>query len=111
DIKKAIACLLIGRYKKVLPNGIKLRSNINILLFKGPGTAKSQLLKFVKKVTPIAIYTSGKKLRGNINRDKAIQEFYLEGRAIVLVDGGAMCISEFNKMRNKDRVAIYEAIE
>ncbi|OCK72667.1 MCM-domain-containing protein, partial [Lepidopterella palustris CBS 459.81] len=60
NIKKAITCLLIGKYKKVLPNGIKLYSDINVLLLRGPGTAKSQLLKFIKKVTPITIYTSGR---------------------------------------------------
>ncbi|OCK72775.1 hypothetical protein K432DRAFT_258283, partial [Lepidopterella palustris CBS 459.81] len=85
---------------------IKLYSNINILFLRGPGTVKLQLLKFIKKVTPITIYTSGTKLYSNINRDKAIQEFYLEGRAIVLINGGAVYISKFNKMRNKDRVAI-----
>ncbi|OCK72736.1 hypothetical protein K432DRAFT_315295, partial [Lepidopterella palustris CBS 459.81] len=52
---------------KVLPNGIKLYSNINVLFLKGPGTAKSQLLKFIKKVTPITIYTSSIKLYSNIN--------------------------------------------
>jgi DNA replicative helicase MCM subunit Mcm2 (Cdc46/Mcm family) len=30
------------------------------LLLGDPGTAKSQLLKFVEKVAPIAVYTSGK---------------------------------------------------
>ncbi|OCK73204.1 hypothetical protein K432DRAFT_313422, partial [Lepidopterella palustris CBS 459.81] len=52
---------------KVLPNSIKLYSNINVLFLRGPGTAKSQLLKFIKKVTPITIYTSSTKLYNNIN--------------------------------------------
>lgn len=30
------------------------------MLLGDPGTAKSQLLKFVEKVAPIAVYTSGK---------------------------------------------------
>ena len=60
DIKKAIACLLMGGSKKILPDGMKLRGDINVLLLGDPGTAKSQLLKFVEKVSPIAIYTSGK---------------------------------------------------
>ncbi|OCK72745.1 hypothetical protein K432DRAFT_315226, partial [Lepidopterella palustris CBS 459.81] len=47
--------------------GTKLRGNINVLLLKGPGTTKLQLLKFVKKVTPITIYTFGTKLYSNIN--------------------------------------------
>jgi DNA replication licensing factor MCM5 len=60
DIKKAIACLLFGGSKKILPDGLRLRGDINVLLLGDPGTAKSQLLKFVEKVAPIAVYTSGK---------------------------------------------------
>ncbi|OCK73092.1 hypothetical protein K432DRAFT_313763, partial [Lepidopterella palustris CBS 459.81] len=47
--------------------GTKLCGNINVLLLKGPRTTKSQLLKFIEKVAPIAIYTSGTKLYSNIN--------------------------------------------
>lgn len=50
DIKKAIACLLFGGSKKILPDGMRLRGDINVLLLGDPGTAKSQLLKFVEKV-------------------------------------------------------------
>ena len=50
DIKKAITCLLMGGSKKILPDGMRLRGDINVLLLGDPGTAKSQLLKFVEKV-------------------------------------------------------------
>lgn len=60
DIKKAIACLLFGGSRKRLPDGLTRRGDINVLLLGDPGTAKSQLLKFVEKVSPIAVYTSGK---------------------------------------------------
>jgi DNA replication licensing factor MCM5 len=51
---------LFGGSKKILPDGMRLRGDINILLLGDPGTAKSQLLKFVEKVAPIAVYTTGK---------------------------------------------------
>ena len=60
NIKKSIACLLIGGSRKRLPDGLTRRGDINVLLLGDPGTAKSQLLKFVERVAPIAVYTSGK---------------------------------------------------
>jgi intein/homing endonuclease/MoxR-like ATPase len=58
-IKEAIMYLLFGGVTKHLVD-ITVRGEANILLIGDPGTAKSQLLQYIPKITPRGIYTSGK---------------------------------------------------
>jgi len=116
DVKRAVACLLFGGSPKKLADGGRLRGDINVLLLGDPSTAKSQFLKFTERTAPTAVYTSGKGssaagLTASVLRDPNSGEFYLEGGAMVLADGGIVCIDEFDKMRAEDRVAIHEAME
>lgn len=115
DVKEAIACQLFSGVRKELPDAMRIRGDINVLLFGDPSIAKSQLLKFTHRVAPIGVYTSGKGssaagLTASVIRSHG-GEFVLEGGAMVLADGGVVCIDEFDKMRQTDRVAIHEAME
>ena len=60
DVKKALLLLLVGGVTKVTGDGMKIRGDINICLMGDPGVAKSQLLKYISKVAPRGVYTTGK---------------------------------------------------
>ncbi len=82
DIKLAIATLLFGGSRKMLAGNMKLRGDINVLLLGDPSVAKSQFLKFVEKVSPIAVYTSGKGssaagLTASVIKEPGTGEFHL----------------------------------
>eukprot|EP00759_Apiculatamorpha_spiralis_P023630 PhF_6_TR27207/c0_g1_i1/m.40017/K02209/MCM5, CDC46; DNA replication licensing factor MCM5 len=115
DIKKTIACLLFGGTRKRTTDGTLLRGDMNVLLMGDPSTAKSQLLKYVEKIAPVGLYTSGKGgsaagLTAAVVRGEG-GEWWLEAGSLVLADGGVVCIDEFDKMRLQDQVAIHEAME
>lgn len=60
DVKKALLLLLVGGVTKVTGDGLKIRGDINICLMGDPGVAKSQLLKYISKIAPRGVYTTGK---------------------------------------------------
>lgn len=115
EVKEAIALQLFGGSHKELEDKTRLRGDIHILIVGDPGIGKSQMLKYVSKLAPRGIYTSGKGTSGVGLTAAAVRDelggWSLEAGALVLGDGGNVCVDELDKMRPEDRSAIHEALE
>ncbi|KAM7203746.1 DNA replication licensing factor mcm2 [Rhypophila sp. PSN 637] len=116
DIKTAVALSLFGGVAKTTRGVHHIRGDINVLLLGDPGTAKSQVLKYVEKTAHRAVFATGQGasavgLTASVRRDPMTSEWTLEGGALVLADKGTCLIDEFDKMNDQDRTSIHEAME
>ena len=115
-IKEAVALQLFGCNPTVLPDGTRIRGDTHILLCGDPGTAKSQILKWISNVAPRGLYTSGMKSTGAGLTAAAVRDeigggWGLEAGALVIADGGLASIDEFEKMDEEEAAAILESME
>ncbi|MDD1701434.1 MAG: minichromosome maintenance protein MCM [Methanoregula sp.] len=117
DVKEAITLQLFGGIAKEMPDGSHLRGDIHVLLIGDPGIAKSQLLRYIVKCSPRAIYTSGQSSTSAGLTATAVKDEFGEGRwtleagALVLADMGIAAVDEMDKMQKEDRSALHEAME
>jgi DNA replication licensing factor MCM7 len=104
DIKKALLLLLVGGVTKVTVDGMKIRGDINICLMGDPGVAKSQLLKFISKIAPRGVYTTGKGSSGvgltaAVMRDPVTDEMVL---GLSVNASGFCCCSDYSMVLQKE---------
>jgi replicative DNA helicase Mcm len=117
DVKEAIALQLFGGITKEMPDGSHLRGDVHVLLIGDPGIAKSQLLRYIVKLSPRAIYTSGQSSTSAGLTATAVKDEFGDGRwtleagALVLADMGIAAVDEMDKMQKEDRSALHEAME
>merc|ERR1719187_303357 len=116
DIKRGLALALFGGCSKNPGEKHKVRGDINLLMCGDPGTAKSQFLKYIEKIAPRAIFSTGQGasavgLTPYVQQSPVTKEWTLEAGALVLADKGVCLIDEFDKMNDQDRTSIHEAME
>ena len=117
NIKEGIALQLFSGNGKTMTDGTHKRGDIHILMVGDPGVAKSQFLKYVANFAPRAIQVSGRStsaagLTGAAVHDDFDGKWAIEAGALTMAgDGGICCVDEMDKMNEKDRGSMHDALE
>ncbi len=116
-IKKALALQMFGGVRKTMKDGTVIRGDIHILLVGDPGTAKSQLLRYMTEISPRGVMALGKGSSAAGLTAAAVRDEFGEGRwtleagVLVLANKGLASIDELDKMSKEDSSAMHEAME
>ncbi len=118
EVKRALVLQLFGgRRGKKMPGGLKIRDQIHILLIGDPGISKTRFLQSVDTLAPKSIYVSGKGTSG-VGLTVAAEKDELSGGgwtlkagALVLANGGIVCVDEFDKIDDDNQAALHEVME
>ncbi|MFB6254058.1 MAG: minichromosome maintenance protein MCM [Halobacteriaceae archaeon] len=118
ETKMALILQLFSGVKKELPDKSRVRGDLHLLLIGDPGTGKSKLLQYIRKIAPRSVYTSGKGSTSAGLTAAAVrddfgegQQWTLEAGALVLADQGIAAVDELDKMDPTDRSAMHEGLE
>jgi len=116
-IKKALVLQMFGGLRKTMKDGTNMRGDIHILLLGDPGTAKSQLLRYMTDISPRGIFAFGKGSSAAGLTAAAVRDDFGEGRwtleagVLVLANNGLAAIDELDKMDQSDVASMHEAME
>jgi replicative DNA helicase Mcm len=116
-IKKSLVLQLFGGVRKIMKDGTHIRGDIHILMIGDPGTAKSQLLRYMTLISPRSVFAFGKGSSAAGLTAAAVRDDFGEGRwtleagALVLADNGFAAIDELDKMDKNDTASMHEAME
>lgn len=107
DIKKAILLQLAGSEAVILPDGSRIRGDINILLCGDPGSSKTTFLRWVKRIPKRSVYVTGRGfskagLTAAVIREEGSLPKILAG-AYMHGDRGIVCVDEIDKTNPEDR--------
>ncbi|MDR0767966.1 MAG: minichromosome maintenance protein MCM [Methanosarcinales archaeon] len=116
-VKRALMYQLFSGVVKQFPDGTRTRGDIHVILVGDPGVAKSQLLRYIVRLSPRGVFTSGKSSSASgltaaaVRDDLGDGRWTIEGGALVMADMGIAAVDEMDKMRDEDKSALHEAME